>query len=140
MGYLAVGHALGYQSRHFVFPSAEGIGSERLLRFPAGWRTLGGGCDFLGEGILCGLSCRHSHPLCKRLFPRFLAELGARGGHAGLVEKAHLERERSTDVSAHSLSSPPQPSRTNPLPLRLGQAGEGLQAVAPVGPAPELPV
>ena len=74
--------------------------SEGIVRFPAGWRSLGGGNDFLGEGILCGLFGRHRHTLGKRLFPRTLiAKHVACGAHpAFVIVRLKLQLRKGNDA------------------------------------------
>src|SRR5215208_1349261 len=115
-------------------------GVSATMSAPLPTEVVESGMVAFSKRIPCGLFGGHRHPLRKRHFPLCLSELGARGGHAALVERVRIEREWGTDIGPQGLSSSPQPSRPSPLPPRPSQAGEDLQAVGPVGPVPKLPI
>src|SRR5215218_5646758 len=68
----------------------SGLSATMSTPLPA--KVVRSGTVAFSQGILCCLLWRHHTPLRKRRFPRRLAKLGARGGHAALVVRGGFGR------------------------------------------------
>ena len=109
------------------------------LSAPVTAEVIRSGMVALSQGKVCSLFRRHRHSFRKCRFPCRLADLAARCGHAGLVERARIEREWGTDISTQGLRRPHSRApcaRPSPRPIRRNSPGSRLRK--PSSQAPGL--